>query len=126
MTANHQSGIPSQPREIRAWNFSPAGLRRPSHLNYFRGNGMMSLRLTAMAFLSVSLASTFPQQAAGDEKPVKTAAEAFKNVQVLKRVPADKWFDTMAFIAGSLGVTCDHCHTSSFELDEGNAAKLKA
>ena len=32
----------------------------------------------------------------------------------------------MAFIAGSLGVTCDHCHTSSFELDEGNPAKLKA
>jgi len=32
----------------------------------------------------------------------------------------------MAFIAGSLGVTCDHCHTSSFDLDEGNPAKLKA
>ena len=57
---------------------------------------------------------------------INGAAEEFKNVQVLKRVPADQWFDTMAFIAGSLGVTCDHCHTSSFELDEGNPAKLKA
>ena len=31
----------------------------------------------------------------------KTAGESFKNIQVLKRVPADQWFDTMAFIAGS-------------------------
>jgi len=56
----------------------------------------------------------------------KTAGEAFKNVQVLKRAPADQWFDTMAFIAGSLGVTCDHCHSSKFETDEGNPKKLKA
>ena len=49
-----------------------------------------------------------------------------KNVQVLKRAPADQWFDTMAFIAGSLGVTCDHCHSSKFETDEGNPNKLKA
>lgn len=59
-------------------------------------------------------------------QPPKTAGEAFKNIQVLKRVPADQWFDTMAFIAGSLGVTCDHCHSSKFETDEGNPAKLKA
>jgi len=64
--------------------------------------------------------------ACAQNQTVKTAAEAFKNVQVLKRVPEAQWFDTMAFIAGSLGVTCDHCHTSSFELDEGNPAKLKA
>lgn len=56
----------------------------------------------------------------------KTAGEAFKNIQVLKRVPADQWFDTMAFIAGSLGVTCDHCHSAEFEADEGNPNKLKA
>src|SRR3954447_15695522 len=56
----------------------------------------------------------------------KTAGEAFENVQVLKRAPADQWFDTMAFIAGSLGVTCDHCHSSKFETDEGSPNKLKA
>jgi len=56
----------------------------------------------------------------------KSAGEAFKNVQVLKRVPEDQWFDTMAFIAGSLGTTCDHCHSSEFEKDEGNPNNLKA
>ena len=59
-------------------------------------------------------------------KEPKTAGESFKNIQVLRRVPADQWFDTMAFIAGSLGVTCDHCHSSAFEADEGNPNKLKA
>jgi hypothetical protein len=86
----------------------------------------MSLHLTAMALFFVSVGGTFAQEDARTAKPVKTAAEEFKNVQVLKRVPADEWFDTMAFIAGSLGVTCDHCHSSSFEVDEGNPAKLKA
>src|SRR5262245_55047841 len=62
----------------------------------------------------------------GQAQQPKTAAEEFKNIQVLKRVPADQWFDTMAFIAGSLGVTCDHCHSAKFETDEGNPAKLKA
>jgi hypothetical protein len=86
----------------------------------------MALPKTVIALLFLSVGSTTARQAAGEDKPVKTAGEAFKNVQVLKRVPADQWFDTMAFIAGSLGVTCDHCHSSSFELDEGNAAKLRA
>ena len=86
----------------------------------------MNLHFTAMALLLVSAGATCLQEDGHTAKPVKTAAEEFKNVQVLKRVPADQWFDTMAFIAGSLGVTCDHCHSSSFEVDEGNPAKLKA
>jgi len=86
------------------------------------------MKLPFAVFMVVCLGpgSFSAQQASAQPLNVKTAAEEFKNVQVLKRVPADQWFDTMAFIAGSLGVTCDHCHTSSFELDEGNPAKLKA
>jgi len=86
----------------------------------------MNLHWTAMALLVVSVGATGAQETGGTGKAVKTADEEFKNVQVLKRVPADQWFDTMAFIAGSLGVTCDHCHSSSFEVDEGNPNKLKA
>lgn len=73
----------------------------------------------------IGIASFCSQLADAQQSNQKTAAEVFKNIQVLKRVPADQWFDTMAFIAGSLGVTCDHCHTSSFDVD-GNPAKLKA
>ena len=53
-------------------------------------------------------------QAGGGGVPVdlegKTAAEAFKNIKVLKDIPANELAPTMVFITASLGVRCDHCH----------------
>ena len=43
----------------------------------------------------------------------KTAGEAFKNVQVLKDVPASHFIPAMFFIAASLGVGCNHCHVTA-------------
>lgn len=40
----------------------------------------------------------------------KTAAQQFKNIQVLKDIPADQLIPTMQFIASSLGVECEFCH----------------
>jgi hypothetical protein len=40
----------------------------------------------------------------------KTAAQAYKNVQVLKDLPASEWGGVMSFFAASLGVNCNHCH----------------
>ena len=40
----------------------------------------------------------------------KTAAQQFKNIQVLKDIPADQLIPSMQFIASSLGVECDFCH----------------
>src|SRR5512139_1862228 len=40
----------------------------------------------------------------------KKASEQFKNIQVLKDVPADQLIPTMQFMAASLGVGCDLCH----------------
>src|SRR5579863_921140 len=55
-----------------------------------------------------------PPQAAG-----KKAEEQFKNIQVLKGVPAEQIFPTMQFIAASLGVECDYCHVQgAFEKDD--------
>ncbi|HUK12687.1 MAG TPA: c-type cytochrome, partial [Thermoanaerobaculaceae bacterium] len=49
----------------------------------------------------------------------KTAGEAFKNVRVLKDVPADQLIPTMQFIAASLGVECTFCHVQgAFEKDD--------
>ena len=49
----------------------------------------------------------------------KTAGEAFKNVRVLKDVPADQWLPTMQFISASLGVDCAFCHVpGAFEKDD--------
>lgn len=55
-----------------------------------------------------------------------SAQAQLKNIQVLKDVPADQIPATMSFIAGSLGVTCGHCHTvPAFEKDD-KPAKLRA
>jgi photosynthetic reaction center cytochrome c subunit len=49
----------------------------------------------------------------------KTAEQAFKNIQVLKGVPADQIIPTMQFITTSLGVECDFCHVQgAFEKDD--------
>jgi Photosynthetic reaction centre cytochrome C subunit len=41
---------------------------------------------------------------------VKKASEQFKNIQVLKDLPADQLYPTMHFMADSLGVQCVDCH----------------
>ena len=49
----------------------------------------------------------------------KKAEEQFKNIQVLKGIPADQLIPAMQFITASLGVECDFCHVSgAFEKDE--------
>lgn len=57
-------------------------------------------------------------QAPGAGSP-KKAEEQFKNIQVLKGIPADQLFPTMQFISASLGVECDFCHVqNAFEKDD--------
>jgi len=40
----------------------------------------------------------------------KLAEEQFKNIKVLKGIPADLVFPSMNFITASLGVECEYCH----------------
>jgi hypothetical protein len=49
----------------------------------------------------------------------KTAGEVYKNIQVLKDMPADQLDKVMATFTGSLGVRCNFCHVSGqFEKDD--------
>ncbi len=48
------------------------------------------------------------QQPAGPK--VKTAKQQFKNIQVLKTLPANQLVPAMHLIEGDLGVTCGYCH----------------
>ena len=49
----------------------------------------------------------------------KTAGEAYKNVLVLKDIPADQLIPTMQFIRASLGVGCGFCHVEgAFDKDD--------
>jgi photosynthetic reaction center cytochrome c subunit len=47
-------------------------------------------------------------QTRGDTRP---ADQVFKNVQVLKGIPADEFMSTMGFFSASLGISCADCHT---------------
>ena len=49
----------------------------------------------------------------------KKAEEQYKNIQVLKGIPADQLIPAMQFIATSLGVGCEFCHVEgAFEKDD--------
>jgi hypothetical protein len=49
----------------------------------------------------------------------KTAEQAYKNIKVLKGIPADQLIPSMQFISASLGVECEYCHVAgAFEKDD--------
>jgi photosynthetic reaction center cytochrome c subunit len=49
----------------------------------------------------------------------RTAEQQFKNIQVLKGIPAEQLIPTMQFITASLGVECGFCHVpDAFEKDD--------
>jgi hypothetical protein len=49
----------------------------------------------------------------------QTTEQVYKNIQVLKGVPADQLIPAMQFITASLGVQCDFCHQeNAFEKDD--------
>ena len=68
--------------------------------------------------LTVIVATVLGQSKTVNPAP-KTAAEAYKNILVLKDAPAEQLIPAMQFISTSLGVGCDHCHVrGAFEKDD--------
>lgn len=76
-------------------------------------------------FLCVSVAMSQTGGQSATEVP-KTAEKQFKNIQVLKDIPADQLIPTMQFIASSLGVECDFCHVEHEMQKDDKKAKLTA
>ena len=56
----------------------------------------------------------------------KTAEQQFKNIQVLKGIPAEQLMPSMQFIAASLGVECDFCHVEHAMDKDDKKTKLAA
>jgi photosynthetic reaction center cytochrome c subunit len=58
-------------------------------------------------------------QPAGAPSPNQLAEQRFKNIQILKGVPADQIIPSMQFISASLGVECEFCHVEhAFDKDD--------
>ena len=67
------------------------------------------------------VAGSGEQATAAQQKPepeIKLAEQVYKNIQVFKGLPAAELEPTMAFISGSLGVKCNHCHMNPFDKDD--------
>jgi photosynthetic reaction center cytochrome c subunit len=81
--------------------------------------------LATVAFVGILAAHAARPQAAPDAAP-KTAAQQFKNIVVLKDVPADQLIPAMQFIAASLGVECEYCHVRGAFDKDNKKTKLAA
>jgi len=83
-----------------------------------------SARLIAFVTVLLGAHAQNPQQAAPpSDAPTsgapKTASQQFKNMQILKDVPADQIIPAMQFITASLGVDCEYCHVEhAFDKDD--------
>jgi photosynthetic reaction center cytochrome c subunit len=83
--------------------------------------------LCSISLATIAIFSAFfgahaknPQPASG-----KTAAQEFKNIRVLKEVPADQIIPAMQFISASLGVECEYCHVEhAFDKDDKKPKKI--
>lgn len=89
----------------------------------------MKRRFSSLGLLFVALSvavlgdgAPLPQVPASPAVP--TAAQKFKNIQVLKTIPADQLIPTMQFIGASLGVECDFCHVER-EMDKDDKKPKK-
>jgi photosynthetic reaction center cytochrome c subunit len=85
-------------------------------------------RVLLGAYLAGALFGTgawlWPQSAQNSPRAAgpKTAEQVYKNIQVLRDVPADQIMPAMQFITASLGVQCDFCHLeNAFEKDDKEA-----
>ena len=77
---------------------------------------------TAVAVVGLTLAVAVTASA---QQPVqapapRTAAQAYKNIQVLKDIPNTQLIPTMRFISAALGVECEFCHMGDRSVDTPN------
>jgi photosynthetic reaction center cytochrome c subunit len=59
-------------------------------------------------------------------KPEETAGVRFKNVKVMKEVPASQFLDSMRTFTMALGVDCEHCHVQNKNDSDEKKEKLTA
>jgi hypothetical protein len=84
--------------------------------------GLLTLGLLTPVVL-IGMLSSAPSRGLQQKNKAPTAKEKFKNIKVLKNLPADQLIPVMRKIDASLGVRCDFCHVinpdhTGFERDD--------
>ncbi len=98
-------------------------------MNKLKGSSSMFLTLMAAILLFAGginggRAQEPPARPAVEQS--KTAAQQFKNIQVLKAIPGEQLIPSMQFITASLGVECDFCHVEHAMDKDVKKTKLAA
>ena len=86
----------------------------------------MRATLIALTFAILSLVPLASGQEKKKMDPNKPAGEAFKNVQILKEVPAGQFLQYMRAFNASLGVECSFCHVDGDRSADTKEEKLMA
>src|ERR1700719_276666 len=81
----------------------------------------MPVKMAARTFVR----RAFTGRDAGPETQ-KTAVEAFKNIQVLKDIPAGELMPSMRYVSAALGVGCDYCHGADHFDNDDKPTKQRA
>ena len=79
-------------------------------MNLIRSNKVFVACTLALSTGLAIAAARVQSNASQSPATPKLAEEQFKNIKVLKGVPADQIFPSMQFITASLGVECEYCH----------------
>ena len=84
------------------------------------------LSTSVLLFGSIKLSHAQQPSPAPHSGQFQTAEQHFKNIQVLKNIPADQLIPSMQFIAASLGVECEFCHVEHANDKDDKKTKLAA
>ena len=90
--------------------------------------GVTAVCLLIVNWIAINITNSASLAAGQDKGPSgqeKTAAQVYKNIQVLNDMPASQLDGAMQFMSAALGVGCAHCHTNSWDNDS-KTAKLTA
>ncbi len=95
---------------------------------------LLALAFSLAEFVSpqravASSVALFDEQEASAQAAVETMEQKYKNIQVLKGLPATQLRPMMNYISGALGVNCVFCHVKTgdqmeFEKDDNNHKKI--
>jgi photosynthetic reaction center cytochrome c subunit len=81
--------------------------------------GMIALAVAGGIVMGGAKGQSTGASARSSSAGPKKAEEQFKNIEVLKGIPADQLIPGMQFITASLGVECEFCHVEgAFEKDD--------
>src|ERR1700726_2304968 len=84
-------------------------------------NRKLPFTLSSVLFVLFLISTSFAQSPspASQQSTPKKAEEQFKNIQVLKGIPADELIPSMQFITASLGGESEFCHVQgAFDKDD--------